>query len=121
MSKDYSFEEVAAGCFGALFALAIAAFIVIYGVFSSGFVLSVLWAWFLLPLFPMLPKLTVLQAIGLMLVVRAFKPNYRETTEAVMKVGNKVESKEALVSSVSILLVPWFALLLGWFIRFFFM
>ena len=38
----------------------------------SGFTLSVLWGWFMLPLFG-LPALSIAQAYGLMLVVRVAK------------------------------------------------
>ena len=53
------------GCLGIiLFAIAS----VFFGAVASGWVLSIVWAWFVMPLFPLVPILTIPQAIGFSLV-----------------------------------------------------
>ncbi len=54
----------------------------------DGWILSLFWVWFILPLFPTLPALDVIHAIGLAAVVRALRPNginYDESDEAKKK------------------------------------
>ena len=41
----------------------------------DGWILSLFWVWFILPLFPMLPALDVIHAIGLAAVARVILPN----------------------------------------------
>lgn len=53
------------GCLGIIL-FAIAA--VFFGAVASGWVLSIVWIWFVVPLFPMVPVLTIPQAIGFSLV-----------------------------------------------------
>jgi len=46
-----------------------------WGAFAWGFVLYKFWQWFLLPVFPTLPHISISQAVGLMIVVQLFDKN----------------------------------------------
>ncbi len=46
---------------------------IVFGVFSSwvhGWALAKLWGWFVTPVFPTIPSLTILQAVGISLVMQ---------------------------------------------------
>ena len=51
------------------FVLFAAAAIVVLGAIMRGFVLKKLWGWFVIPLFPSAPAVSIAQAIGISLVV----------------------------------------------------
>jgi uncharacterized membrane protein len=73
----------------------------------SGYVLSVLWAWFVVPTFG-LPALTIPVAIGLALIV-----SFMAKSDAEEKTDDEITSK--IVSAVvKAILKPSFALLFGW-------
>jgi len=79
----------------------------------SGYVLSILWGWFITPTFG-LPLLSIPIAIGLSLVIRYLTQDYNNTK-------NKDESfayslcKALIYSTIK----PLFALLMGWVVKLF--
>jgi hypothetical protein len=73
----------------------------------DGFVLSCLWAWFVVPYFGV-QTLSVPFAIGLMLVVRKIWPRHEPMTT-----DNRTK-KEKWVAALSPIVNPLWALLIGW-------
>lgn len=80
---------------------------IIYLAFSGGVVIYEFWKWFLLPVFPTAPHISLIQAIGLDLIVTIFYQSGE---------GIKKEYKEEN-QWVSIILTPWFLLFSGWLIH----
>ena len=82
-------------------------FIVFYGSFAWGFVTYKFWHWFILPVFPNMPLVTLLQAIGLSTFIGLFKG----TKESVKKEYREDSST----------IIPWIAPLvvfgIGWIIH----
>ena len=94
-------------CIG-LFIYAI--FIAIVGYGMKGWALAVLWGWFIVPFG--LPALTIVQAIGVAIVVSHL------THQAQDKDSDKIKDKEALdvmvEATVSVVIPPLTAVFLGW-------
>lgn len=82
----------------------------------SGYVLSVLWSWFIVFQFAQAPALTVSGAIGFSLVVNLLTYQRRSG----MQSSNKSSSEQFVEGVIETLSVPAFALLLGWIVRLFF-
>lgn len=80
--------------------------IVLYTLFSEGFVALKLWNWFLLPIFPNLPHLIYIQMIGIILAVAAIKPRNTPT----YKVDEENRNRNLFFS----LIAPWVALLIAY-------
>lgn len=80
----------------------------------NGYVLSVLWGWFMVPVFH-LPQLPVAPAIGLALIVSYLtyqpEPNYQEEEETA---GQRFARSTSLVLGR-----PLLALLFGWIVHLF--
>ena len=55
-----------------VFSVLVVALLIVWGAVCAGYALSVLWGWFMVPLFG-LPVLSVAQAYGVALVVQAAK------------------------------------------------
>lgn len=94
---------------GLLLALILIAGIFIYSTLSWGFVLYRFWYWFLLPVFPDMPHVTLLTTIGLAFLVGAFvrhQEPHKETTKA--------ENKTTIMNW---LIAPWISLFFGWIIH----
>ena len=95
-----------------LLALIFGVFIIgaIIGVGSiwSGYVLSVLWGWFIVPTFQ-LPILTIPVAIGISLVTHMLCASSSSSS------GDT--SKDTATLAVGLFLVPLVALALGWIVR----
>ena len=90
----------ACGFFGILFLLAMV----------HAFVLSKLWAWFVVPLFG-LPELSIAYAYGLMLLITYVTkdtPKYKE---------DKVSTKEGIHGIVTSILKPLVTLGVGYFVK----
>lgn len=84
---------------------------VIVGVVWHGVVLKVLWGWFLVPLFGLIP-LNLSGAIGICMIARLLTSGYRE--------DKKSESQQELLRRVSYMLsTPLVALAIGWITHFF--
>ena len=105
MSSQIDAEDAMKGCVAVLFVFALVILLGVYSTAAVGFVISVFWFWFLLPLFPMLPHLTVIQAIGLTFLLNAFKPNYKEMTESLSKLGEQDEdAQKKTIASIFVLI-----------------
>jgi len=87
----------------ALFVLIFLA-LAVYAVVASGFVISILWGWFVVPLFG-LPALSIPHAIGITLIISmARAPQHQDKG-----------SGESFSTKLSALFIaPWMALLIGW-------
>lgn len=89
--------------------LVIAAAIVLYSSFSWGLVLYKFWYWFLLPVFPDLPEITYILAVGLMLFIGLF----HNQTHTVIKEEYRKQGWEVS----GIFFAPWITLIIGWFLH----
>lgn len=89
-----------------LFLLLIAAFTTIYSAFSWGTVLYFFWYWFLLPVFPSLPHVDLIQCMGLSLVVGLFHTQVYLSSDAT--------ADNSLLKYTA---APWISLILGWFLH----
>lgn len=89
-------------------ALALVGLLVIYSSASWGFVLYKMWGWFVLPVFPMLPSINFIEALGLMFIISLFKN--QPTTM-------KEEFVDNSKNTTYFLLGPWMTLLVAWFIK----
>jgi len=93
---------------GAIFGLVV---LVVVSAIFNGYVLSLLWGWFVVPVFS-LPKLPVTSAIGLSLVVGYLTHQVPE--EKTRPFGEMMSRAIALAA-----LKPSLALLFGWILRWF--
>lgn len=92
--------------------LAVLGFPVVIAIASMwrGYVLSILWAWFVVPLFG-LPQLSIPLAIGISLIV-GMLTNHRT--------GREVEKKGGLGNAIGLsVFVPALFLLMGWLVHMF--
>jgi hypothetical protein len=79
-------------------------------------VLTVLWAWFIVPTFPSMPVLTMLPALGIALTANLFLDSHGHM---ISSIHSKVTEGEDMVgksigSMLYHYLSPLFALLFGW-------
>ena len=92
--------------------LAVIAFLFVIVAFSAalnGFVLTKLWAWFIVPTFG-LPALSIPVAIGIALIVGRLVP----------PIKNKEEEKKSFnVAMMEVIAPPFAALLIGWIVTLF--
>ena len=80
-----------------------------YSAVSWGWVLFKYWGWFVLPVFPELPAINFVQAMGLMLVIGLFK-NVSD--------GNiKDEYKDSSKTWGVIIFAPWLTLVFAWIVK----
>lgn len=96
--------------------LAILGFVVLLVVSSifNGYVLSVLWGWFIVPVFN-LPVLTVVPAIGIAMVVSYLTYQYNKSDED----DNKISSEKIGKLIAMAILRPLLALFFGWIVHLF--
>lgn len=91
---------------GIIFGIILIGAIFVYNTLTWGLVLHKFWFWFMLPVFPEMPVITFVQALGLMFVIGLFK---NQTTTSVKK-QYKNEGETAMM----LLLMPWTTLFFGW-------
>lgn len=82
--------------------------IIVYSILTKGWILSVFWKWFIIPVFPNAPVLTLFQALGLSLVL-SFITHKREKQEDIQP-----GTKEFYTESIKILITPWFMYIIGY-------
>lgn len=87
--------------------------IMAYGAFAWGYVLYKFWQWFLLPVFPTLPHISISQAVGLMIVVQLFDKNIPQVLN-----GELVNSDGKNIYDV---ISPIISFVFGWFVWYFFL
>lgn len=85
----------------------------VYFIWSHGFVLSKLWGWFCVP--HGMPALTLLQAAGIMAVVRLC--TYRASAFPKKDDGEPADTGKVIAHFFGLLLVPWVSLLFGYIIH----
>lgn len=88
-------------------------FILVYGIVTSGWVLTILWAWFVVPAFK-LPALSLPVAIGISAMIRTL--TYIDTSDLQKKEKTREDQIGSIVGN---LLSPWWLLALGWIVHFF--
>ena len=80
----------------------------------NGYVLSVLWGWFFVPTLE-LPPLTIVQAIGIAMVV-----NYHTSHRGESASDKDKSAAEKLIEGIVYAIIyPFFALLFGWVVHLF--
>ena len=99
-------EDNMIACLGTILGLILIPLLAIF----QGWVLTVLWSWFIVPTFS-LPQLSIPVAIGLTLLVGMFK-SYTVKRE-------KKTSQESLTEAIAVVLIPLFVLFLGWIVHLF--
>jgi riboflavin transporter FmnP len=87
---------------------------VVIGVIMRGWMLSVLWGWFVIPLFESAPQLTIVTAIGLSTVLGAFMGSKYDSN------NSKKSTSELAVELITYsILVPLFTVGFGYVIHLF--
>lgn len=81
---------------------------IVYGTLVSGLIFYKFYYWFLLPVFPEMPQITFLGAIGLAFFTTVIKTVYIDEA--------KDEYKDPSKKYVS-LLYPWILLFFGWLVQ----
>lgn len=101
-------DNVALACVG-LFVLVVAS--VVGGSIMNGWALSVLWGWFVVPLFNM-PPLSIATAIGFSLVVAMLTHQEQKSD------GKKSSTTEVVAGVVSrVVLTPLLTVFVGWIVK----
>ena len=72
----------------------------------KGFVLTKLWVWFVIPLFPSVPVLALWQAVGLAMVV-----NYITGQQSITSKDHETNWGATVFASF---ILPWMTLFFGW-------
>src|SRR3990167_10906610 len=83
------------------------------GLFIRAWAITLLWAWFLVPIVPLLPLIGYAQALGLSLVLNTLitKPSVHNDSERSMA--------ERIGEIAGIIIGPVFAVGVGWLIKYF--
>lgn len=79
--------------------------VIVYNAFSYGYVASVFYGWFILPMFPNLPHFTYLQFVGITLFLIALFPKHSSSN-----VKSEYKDDNGLWGTF---LKPWILLILG--------
>ena len=79
----------------------------------SAWAITVLWAWFVLPIVPFLPPLGYAQAIGIQLVISAIRPHPISPCE------DRRTTQEKIAILVGAALAPVFLVGVGWLVKYF--
>ena len=111
--KDSSFLGTLAGvCLNILGTLALIGLAWLYNIFAYGYVGSIMWTWFIMPLFPSMPAISLLQAAGLSLMVTFFTHDhlYRKTP-------SDQSTMDKIMTMVVPAIAPWVTLLVGYIVH----
>lgn len=88
--------------------------LIIYSGFSWGLVVFNFYNWFILPIFPELPVITLIQAVGLMFFIGLFNK-----TDSKNDIKDDYTTKySGLIKSI---ISPWLSLLLGYLFKIWFL
>jgi hypothetical protein len=96
---------------GFLFGVFFIVGILTYTVVSWGFVASVFYSWFILPIFPDMPEISLLSFIGIMFFLTTIFPKNTQTI--------KTEYTDSVTTALSWILGPWITLICGYFLSLF--
>jgi len=112
---DIEADEIVAGCVvvGGLFLLM--GFVWLYLAICSALVLSTFWAWFMLPVFPSLPAISMIQAIGITFTFGALNNTWMKSILEATKPKEENERTGAQNAAlvIGIFVAPWLTLLIG--------
>ena len=92
---------------GVIGAIVLIAFFFFYSPLAWGLVLYKFWYWFLLPVFPVLPAISYLAAVGLFIFIGLFDRN-----TGASYITDEYKDKSTMVWAS--LALPWGALFVGW-------
>lgn len=84
---------------------------IVFSAFSWGYVMYKFWYWFLLPVFPLLPKIMFNQALGLSIFTAVFK-NHNSNHK-------KDEDESKATRMLTPLIAPWILLGVAYIIKLF--
>jgi hypothetical protein len=82
---------------------------ILYSSLTWGLLVWKFWYWFLLPVFPALPAITFLQAVGIMFFICLFKG----VPAQVIK-DEYVDKTNGTIASI---IAPWLTLFIGWLVK----
>jgi len=95
---------------------------IIYITIASAVLLSSFWAWFILPIFPALPALTIVNAVAIGMFYNALNGSYLKAIEKYNETRkNPKETSESIGLFIAFAIGPWIALLIGWVFKTIFM
>lgn len=101
-------DNTALTCVGLLVLVVVS---IVVGAVMNGYVLSVLWGWFVVPIFNV-PPLSVATAIGLSLAIGMLVKHGNSSSE------KKKETSDAIIEIVSAaVFAPLFTLFIGWIVK----
>lgn len=86
---------------------------IFYSMFSWGFVCFKFWEWFIVPVFPTLPHIGLIQCIGLMFFISLFKNHYYKEKNDEKNDDNTLENLKLAI------IYPWLTVLLGYIFKLF--
>jgi len=78
---------------------------------SYGFVIPIMWAWFIIPVFH-LPALTFWYAIGIYMTISLLRPVFPAITKEYLE-DEKMREKISICYYVTGIVFPWMVLLMG--------
>jgi hypothetical protein len=111
---ERTFKVVATGCLAMIVFPLI--FLVCLGVIIlNGWVLTYLWNWFVLPLFPQMPMLTLWPAVGLAIIVSYL--TFHPRTEIIKSKDGKVYTTVSFLKLIDGLLYPLYVLGFAWLVH----
>ena len=96
-----------------LVGLALAMGIILYFSFSLGFVLYKYWYWFVIDVFPNLPRITFYQAVGLKMFTGILIFNYKTPLK------DELYKEDLSERLLGMFFYPWIAIVAGYFIYLF--
>lgn len=91
--------------------------LILYNCLSWGVVVWCFWDWFLLPVFPNLPELGYLKAVGLMFFIDLFKNQVFPAIPTFKPEFIKSDGKNT--QSIATFISPWVVLIIGFFMHLF--
>jgi hypothetical protein len=87
----------------------LAILLVIYSVFSWGYLAAIFYYWFVLPFFPEFPVFTYQQFIGFMFFISVMTHKG--------SVNIKDEYRDKTLDTIQLLIGPWVMLFVGWLVK----
>lgn len=117
--SDFDSDDILKGMgmtFAAVLVVGLLGLMFLYGAWAGAFVGVHLWNWFVLPVFPSMPALTLPQVFGVALLI-----GYWTHTAKIDGCVDDRETSAKVVSYISAIIFPWEVLFIGWMCHHFFM
>jgi phosphate/sulfate permease len=83
--------------------------VIAYGTVSWGVLTYLMWYWFLVPVFPAIPAITLVQAIGLNFVIGLFTNH---------NIATKTKEDETTQQKVVMAILPWLTIGMAWLFKY---